>query len=85
MRYLKGTVDYGLYYKKNDKFELRPYTDVDWVGNIDDRKRTSGGSFFIGKRLVIWTNKKQNCTSQSTIKAKYVVVAMNCTNIVWIK
>ena len=52
MRYLKGTKDYGLYYKKNDKFELRAYTDVDWVGKIDDRKRTSEGSFFLGKRLV---------------------------------
>ena len=38
MRYLKGTEEHGLYYKKNEKFELRAYTDVDWVGNIDDRK-----------------------------------------------
>ena len=29
MRYLKGTKEYGLYYKKNEKFELRAYTDVD--------------------------------------------------------
>ena len=31
LRYLKGTADYGLYYKKDDKFELRVYTDADWV------------------------------------------------------
>ena len=29
--------------RKNEKFELRAYTDVDWAGNIDDRKRTSVG------------------------------------------
>ena len=58
MRYLKGTKDYGLYYKKNDRFELRAYTDVDWTSNIDDRKSTSGGAFFLGKRLVSWTSKK---------------------------
>ena len=52
MRYLKGIEDCGLYYKKNDKFELRAYTDVNWVGNIDDKKNTSGGEFFLGKRLV---------------------------------
>ena len=85
MRYLKGTEDYGLYYKKNKKFELRAYTDADWVGNIDDRKSTSGGVFFLGKILVTWTSKKQNCISQSTVEVEYVIVVVNCTNIVWIK
>ena len=52
MRYLKGIEDYGLYYKKNENFELRAYKDVDWAGNVDDKKNTSGGAFFLGKRLV---------------------------------
>ena len=52
MRYLKGTKEYVLYYKKNEKFELRAYTNVDWARNIDDRKRTSGGAFF-GKNTSI--------------------------------
>ena len=68
MRYLKGTDDFGLYYKKNEKFELNAYTDADWGGNIGDRKSTSGGALFLGKRLVSWTRKKQTCTSQSTAK-----------------
>ena len=58
MRYLKGTKEFGLYYMKNEKFDLRAYTDVDQVGNIDDRKSTSGGALFLGKRLVTWTTKK---------------------------
>jgi len=29
MRYLKGIEEFGLYYKKNEKFELRAYTDAD--------------------------------------------------------
>ena len=52
MRYLKGTDDFGLYYKRSDKFELNAYTDADW-----------GGALFLGKRLVTWTSKKQTCTS----------------------
>ena len=52
MRYLKGIEEFGLYYKKNEKFDLRAYTDADWGGNIDDRKSTSGGALFLGKRLV---------------------------------
>ena len=58
MRYLKGTKEYGLYYKKNEKFELRAYTDVDWARNNDGRKSTSRGAFFLGRRLVTWTSKK---------------------------
>ncbi len=85
MRSLKGIEDYGLYYKKNKNLELRAYIDVDWVGNIDDRKSTSREAFFLGKRLVTWTSKKQNYISQSTIESEYVVVVVNCINIVWIK
>ena len=61
------------------------FTDVDWAGSLDDRKRNSGGAFFLGKRLVSWTSKKQNCTSQSIVEAEYVAASVNCSNIVWFK
>ena len=38
MRYLKGTKDYGLYYKRSDRFELNVFMDSNWAGNINDRK-----------------------------------------------
>ena len=82
---MKGTKDYGLWYKKNGKFELKAFTDADWAGNVDDRKSTSGGAFFLGKRLITWTSKKQNRISQSTTGVEYVAVVVNCSNIVWIK
>ena len=78
LRYLKGTKDYGLYYKKNDKFELKFYIDVDWVENVDGRKNTSSGAFFLGKRLVSWTRKKENYYSESTTKVEYVAAIVNC-------
>ena len=58
MRYLKGIDDFGLYYKRTKNFELKAYTNVDWGDNIDDRKSTSGGALFLGRRLVTWTSKK---------------------------
>ena len=63
LRYLKGTNDFGLYYKSSEKFELNAYTNVDWGGNIDDRKSTNGGALFLGRRLVTWTSKKKSCIS----------------------
>lgn len=85
LRYLKGTENHGPQYKKSGKFELKVYTDVDWAENIDDRKSTSGGDFFLGRRLISWTSKKQTSISQSTIEAEYIVAIVNCSNIVQIK
>ena len=59
---------------------LHAYTDADWAGNVDDRKRTSGGAFYMGPRLVSWFHKKQSSISLSTVEAEYVAahhVALN--------
>ena len=59
-RYLKGTIDLGLWYPNKDSFTLKSYSDADWVGCVDDRKSTSGGEFFLGESLVAWISKKQS-------------------------
>jgi hypothetical protein len=41
MRYLKGTLEYGLCYTEDHDFRLYEYTYSDWVGSVSDRKRTS--------------------------------------------
>ena len=41
MRYLKGTLDYGLRYASNGQIRLYGFTDTDWVGSAKDRKSTS--------------------------------------------
>ena len=63
MRYLKGTTKYGLWYKNRGNLDLKEIIDVDWARSVDDRKNTSGEAFFLGKRLVSWTRKKQNYIS----------------------
>ena len=54
LRYLKGTINYGLFYKRDGNFA---FTGSDWVGCVDDIKRTSGGASSLGKRLVSWKTK----------------------------
>ena len=39
LRYLKGTMDYGLWYPRRNKFTLREFTDAYWEGSIDDKKK----------------------------------------------
>ena len=81
-RYLKGTSKFGLWYDRANDFTLSAYSNVDWGGSMGDRKSTSGGAFFLVGRLVSWLSNKQNCTSQSTVKAEYVTVANNCNQVV---
>ena len=40
-RYLKGTMDFGLWYPRGDSFNFIAYSDVDWDGCVDNRKSTS--------------------------------------------
>eukprot|EP00253_Pinus_taeda_P016032 PITA_16032 len=58
-------------------------TDADWARSVDDRKGTSGGAFFMGRRLVSWFNKKQSSIALSTAEAEYVTAASCCTQLLW--
>ena len=57
-RYINGTMNYGLWYPKRNNFTLREFTNADWEGSIDDRKNTSGATFYLGDCLVSWLSKK---------------------------
>ena len=74
---------YGLWYSRNQNFQLTAYTYVDWSNCVDERKSTSGGAFLLGDSLVAWLNKKQGSISLSTTEAKYIVVATCCTHVLW--
>ena len=45
LRYIKGTLDFGLMYRHTDNFDLQGYSDADWEGDINNRKSTSGYVF----------------------------------------
>lgn len=47
MRYLKGTMEYGIWYKREEGTKLLGYTDTDYDGDVDDNKSTSGYVFMM--------------------------------------
>jgi hypothetical protein len=85
LRYLKGTTEYGLWYPKGNQLDLYAFTDVDWAGCVDDRKSTSGATFYLGGCLVSWSSKKQSTVSLSTAEAEYIAAANCCTQVLWMK
>ena len=58
MRYLKGTLDYGLRYTSSGEIKLHGYVDSDWGGSAKDRKSTSGCCFSLGFGMISWFNRK---------------------------
>nr|GEU88953.1 hypothetical protein [Tanacetum cinerariifolium] len=71
-RYLKGQPKLGLWYPKVSLFDLEAYSDSDYAGANLDRKFTTGGFQFLGRRLISWQCKKQTIVATSTTEAQYV-------------
>ena len=59
LRYMKGTLDFGLLYSPSKEFKLVGYINNDQAGDIDDRKSDSGFVFYMGDIAFAWTSKKQ--------------------------
>lgn len=65
LRYLKGTLDYRIWYRPIINSDLIGYSDNDWVGSIDDMNSTSGYVFSLGNGVFSWLSQKQDTTAQS--------------------
>jgi hypothetical protein len=84
-RYLKGMLNFGLWYPIGKYFTLTTYTDAYWAGSVDDRKSTNGGVFFMGNNIVPWFSKNKSSISLSTTESKYIAVSSCCTQFLWMK
>ncbi|GKV14990.1 hypothetical protein SLEP1_g25791 [Rubroshorea leprosula] len=85
LRYLCGTADFGLFYKKGDQTDLVGFTDNDYAGDLDDRKSTSGFVFMLGSGAISWSSKKQPIVTLSTTEAEYVAATSCACRAVWLR
>ncbi|XP_048615895.1 LRR receptor-like serine/threonine-protein kinase GSO1 [Brassica napus] len=85
LRYIKGTINFGLYYSISDDYKLVGYSDSDWGGDVDDRKSTSGFVFFIGETAFTWMSKKQPIVTLSTCEAEYVAATSCVCHAIWLR
>ncbi|XP_071694480.1 uncharacterized protein [Rutidosis leptorrhynchoides] len=60
IRYVKGSMGHGLWYKKCDDVLLNGFVDADWMGDANDRHSTSGYRFNMGSAVISWCSKKQD-------------------------
>ncbi|RYR09971.1 hypothetical protein Ahy_B05g078415 isoform B [Arachis hypogaea] len=85
LRYIKGTLNDGIYYENTNEVNLVGYTDSDWAGDIETRKSTSGFVFHLGSGAISWSSKKQPVVALSTAEAEYIAAASCATQAVWLR
>jgi hypothetical protein len=84
LRYLKGTIDHGLWYTKGP-LTLQAFCDSDWAGNPDDRRSTTGIGVALGSSLISWTVKKQSVVARSSTEVEYHAMAIVTTDLFWLR
>nr|GEW73478.1 putative ribonuclease H-like domain-containing protein [Tanacetum cinerariifolium] len=84
-RYLKGQSKLGLWYPRESALDLESYSDSDYAGANLDKKSTTEGCQFLGRRLILWQCKRQIIVATSTTEAEYVAAANCCGQVLWIQ
>nr|GFB09196.1 retrovirus-related Pol polyprotein from transposon TNT 1-94 [Tanacetum cinerariifolium] len=80
-RYLRGTVNRGLWYLKYSSIALTAFAVADHASYQDTRRSTSGSMKFLGDRLVSWSSKRQKSFAISSTKAEYIALSDCCAQI----
>lgn len=85
LRYLQGTVDYGIIYTDSSDVRLTGFVDSDWAGNVDDHISITCYAFSLGSGVITWSSKKQNIVSLSSTEAEYQAMCAATCEAVWLQ
>ncbi|XP_023769039.1 uncharacterized mitochondrial protein AtMg00810-like [Lactuca sativa] len=85
LRYVKGTVDYGINYGRGHEIEdFVGFTDSDLGGDPVDSKRTSGMIFYLGRNVITWQSQKKKNVALSTCEAEFMAATTTACQSIWL-
>jgi hypothetical protein len=85
LKYLRGTVGFGLRYAKGDGVRLHGYSNSNWAGSVVDRKNTSSGCFNLGSIVVSWFSEKQTFVALGSVEAEYMAASLVSCEAIWLR
>lgn len=85
MRYLRGTSNLKLSFRKIDNHSIHGYTDADWGADVNDRKSVTGFVFIRSGGAISWCSKKQPTVALSTAEAEYMALSACTQEAMWLK
>ncbi|KAA3478313.1 Retrovirus-related Pol polyprotein from transposon TNT 1-94 [Gossypium australe] len=84
LRYLCGTIEFGIIFRLSDRLSLVGYADANWGLDFDDRCSTSGYYVYFGQTPMAWCSKKQQVVSRSTAEVEYRSLAVATSEVTWL-
>lgn len=91
-RYLRGTSDLALLYRRGEEThlqgkdtQLQVFTDADWAADMHDRKSTTGYIFFLRGTPITWNSRKQPTVALSSTESEYMAVTEGAKEAVWLR
>jgi hypothetical protein len=84
LRYLQGTLDYGLRLLSQSSLSLYGFSDADWAGCLDTRRSTTGYCIYLGANCISWASKKQPTVSRSSAEAEYRSMSTTTAELTWL-
>nr|GEZ74766.1 retrovirus-related Pol polyprotein from transposon TNT 1-94 [Tanacetum cinerariifolium] len=75
-RYLRGTVNRGLWYPKDSSVSLTAFADADHAGYQDTHRSISRSVQFMGERLISWSSKRQKSVAISNCNPVFILKAI---------
>jgi len=86
LRYLKGTVDFGLVYVQGGcADELIGYSDSDHGGDIVERRSIGGMAFYLNENLITWCSQKQKIVSPSSCESEFMAATATAKQALWLR
>jgi transposase InsO family protein len=88
IRYLKGTLNYGIVYRKSliaNFNKISGYSDSDYGSDTENRKSTSGFLTLYNDGIISWCSKKESSVALSTVEAEYVALSRASAELLWLK
>ncbi|XP_052736591.1 secreted RxLR effector protein 161-like [Vigna angularis] len=85
LRYLQGTKEYMLTYRKSNHLEVIGYSDLDYAGCVDSRKSTFGYVYLLARGAISWKSAKQSVITTSTMEVEFVACFEAMVHALWLR
>ena len=85
LRYLQGTKEHMLTYRRSNHLEVVRYSNLDFVGCVDTRKSTFGYLFLLAGGAISWKSAKQSVIAASTMEAEFVACFEATVHGLWLR
>ena len=85
LRYLQGTEDHMLTYRRTSNLEVVGYSNSDYAGCKDTRKSTFGYLFLLADGAISWKSGKQSVIATSTMEAEFIACFEATVQSLWLR